>query len=403
MCLVALGAALVISAHAGAATSRLAVNDGREYTRSVRVTVGDQGYSPFFGPGVVVWDGGSIMAGYGAGKGTPFPAQTLAVVPRACLSYFSITSSARIADMLAQAPYEVDAHYDPAADLNVCVVQAGGGDMRAGVTAASVYDALRSYCLQRRSAGFKVVVLSILPSGRPEAFEAARLAFNAMLRDTWSSFADGLADVAADSRIGDAGDQYDSLFYLTDELHLTAAGQAVMASVTAPVLTGLSWLSARCELRARDAAGEWSEWRHYAPVTNLWLDEYQGEHAVEAEYRLDGGDPVPVSDTIFLDSVRPAPKALRAVRVETGHRAVLWYRVDDALPCGPTCTVRISVQSESGALVKRFVRELVPVNRRQAVTFACVLPKGRYRYVVTARDTAGNPELQPSRATLIVR
>ena len=48
--------------------------------------------------------------------------------------------------MLADAPLEVDARYRAEADLNLCVVLAGGGDFREGLTAADVYAALRTYC-----------------------------------------------------------------------------------------------------------------------------------------------------------------------------------------------------------------------------------------------------------------
>ena len=138
----------------------------------------------------------------------------------------------------------------------MCLVQAGGGDFRQGLTAAVVYDALRTYCLARRAAGFRVLVLTVLPSNRPETFEAGRLAFDAMLRDGWDEFADGLVDVAADHRIGDTGDEMDGQFYLEDQLHLTSAGNAVMASVAAPVLCEQPWTSARLRAaRARRGRG----------------------------------------------------------------------------------------------------------------------------------------------------
>ena len=87
------------------------MNDGDTYTRRPRVTAGDGGWSPFFRPAVVVWDGGSIVAGHRADPGHDFPTQTLSLVPRVCQSYVSYTGGAKIADMLAEAPSEVDAHY----------------------------------------------------------------------------------------------------------------------------------------------------------------------------------------------------------------------------------------------------------------------------------------------------
>jgi hypothetical protein len=402
LCL-ALLAVAVLAPAAGALTAHFAVNGGDTYTRESRVAAGDGGWSPFFSPAVVVWDGGSIIAGTGAAPGYEFPTQTLALVPRSCRSYVSYTGRARIADMLAEAPVEVDARYRTNADLNVCVVQAGGGDFRDGALAADVYAALRSYCEGRRAAGFRVVALTILPSGDPVTFEAARLAYDAMLRDAWQEFADGLADIAADGRIGDTGDNLDRRFYALDALHPNSAGNAVMATVAAPVLGGLPWSSARCEMRLRDAAGEWGDWYPYAASRTLTLVAGDGPHVVEAQYRLDGGEPVTASDTIFVDTVRPTARALRDVVVSRDRRAVLRYRVDDLAPCGPTATAIVSVKTTQGRVLKRYVRYRVPLGEALSVAFTCRLPKGSYRYVVTARDTAGNTQSAAGSARLTVR
>ena len=352
---------------------------------------------------MVVWDGGSIISGHRADPGYEFPAQTLAVLPRVVRSHVSVTASARIADMLGQAPVEVDARYSEYADLNLCVLLAGGGDFRYGASAAYVYSQVRTYCRDRRDAGFSVVLLTVLPTNRPDTFEATRLAYNAMVREHWETFADGFADIGADSRIGDTGDELDQQFYLSDALHLTNAGNSVMAAVTAPVIAALPWQSARCELRVRDSTSEWGDWRPYVGATTVFLDEYEGLHVVEAEYRMDGGEPVAAWDEIFVDTVRPEPKALRSVWVRRGKKAVLRYRVDDAYPSGPTSTVVVTVTTNGGRVLKTFVRRRVPIGVNKSITFTCKLPKGSYRYVVKARDTAGNPQLKPGSARLVVR
>ena len=395
--------ALAAASPAVALGQRFAVNGGATYARNLRVSAGDAGWSPFFRPGVVVWDGGSIMAGNGADRGYEFPVQTLAVVPRVCRSFVSYTSGARIADMLADAPNEVDARYDARADLNLCLLLAGGGDFRDGRDAASLYAAVRTYCLERRAAGFRVIVLTVLPSDRSATFDALRLAYDAMLRDGWAEFADGLADIAADPRIGETGDELDRQFYNPDARHPNNAGNAVMAAVTAPVVSAQPWTSARCELRLRDRRGDWSAWRPYSAATTVPLGDYQGAHVVEAEYRLDGGQPVATSDAIFVDTVRPVPRALRHVVVRRGGKAVLRYRVDDAEPCGPICTAIVSITTAHGRVLKTFDRRRVRAGEAGTITFTCTLPKGSYRYVVTARDTARNRELVPGTARLTVR
>lgn len=405
--LAALAAALCVSGAwapaAHALTARFQIDGGAAYTRGTHVTAGDAGWSPFFRPGVVVWDGGSIVQGHGADPGYEYPAQTLAVLGHPTQSFVFSSPSAKIADMLADAPLEIDVLHDPDADLNVCVVLAGGGDFRLGTSAAVVYEGLRTYCLERRAAGFRVVVLSVLPSSRPQTFPATRLAFNTMLREGWDEFADGLADLAADPRIGDDGDQFDSQFYLEDALHLTNAGQSVMAAVTAPVLADQPWISSRCEMRLREIPGAWEDWRPYAARTNIWLGDYDGEHFIEAEYRLDGGTPVAASDTILVDRVRPEPHAQRTTVTRRFARTKLRYRVDDAEPCGPTSTVTLKLTTASGKVLKAWVRRLVPVNEPQTFAFTCTARKGSYRWVVRARDAAGNPDAAPATGVLTVR
>jgi hypothetical protein len=149
--------------------------------------------------------------------------------------------------------------------------------------------------------------------------------------------------------------------------------------------------------------GDWSAWRPYSAATTVQLGDYQGTHVVEAEYRLDGGEPVATSDAIFVDTVRPRPRALRDVVVRRGRTAVLRYRVDDADPCGPTCKAVVSVTTARGRVLKTFTRHRVPVGEPGRIAFTCTLPKGSYRYVVRARDTAGNPELVSGIARLTVR
>ena len=393
---------MALASPAAALTARFAVNDGETYTRSLRVSAGDRGWSPFFTPAVVVWDGGSIIAGQGAAPGHEFPAQTLTVIPKACSSYVTATGGVRIARMIAEAPLEVDLRYREAADLDVCLVLAGGGDFHVGARAAEVYEALRTYCAGRRAAGFRVVVLTVLPSSTPLTFEAARLAYDGMLRDTWSEFADGLADIAGDDRIGDTGDNLDLHFYSTDALHPNSAGCAVMATVTAPVLRALPWTSDDCEMRVRDAAAAWGDWRPYTASATLWLRDEQGPRTVEAEYRLGGGEPVAVSDSIFVDTRRPVPVALRDVVTRRGRRVALPYRIDDASPCGRAATAVLTVTTPTGRVLKAWRRQ-VPIGVSSALTFTCRLRQGSYRFVVSARDAAGNPQRTPGSARLIVR
>ena len=87
-------------------------------------------------------------------------------------------------------------------------------------------------------------------------------------------------------------------------------------------------------MRLRDGAGEWGDWLPYAASKTATLTVGDGPRIVEAQYRLDGGEPVAVADEIFIDTVRPIPLALRDVVVRRGRLATLRYRVDDPAPAG---------------------------------------------------------------------
>ena len=59
--------------------------------------------------------------------------------------------------------------------------------------------------------------------------------------------------------------------------------------------------------------------------------------------------------------------------------------------------------TRAGRVLRTFVRRLVPVGVDTSVTFTGGLGRGGYRYVVSARDAAGNLTLAPDSARLSVR
>ncbi len=396
----------VLPATAGALESRFRIDDGARYTRSLWVKLGDDGYTPFFEPGVVAWQGGSIMAGRGATAGYKFSEQTLALVPRACQSYLSVEGNARIAELLERAPAAVDQRFRRNADLNVSLVLAGGGDFYHGADPTTVYAGLKEYCALRRAAGFKVIVLTVLPRKLWPAFEAARTAYNQLLRQTWPEFADGLADIAADPRIGDQFDNLDLRYYRADATHPNNAGCAVMASVTAPVLSTLSWQSRSCEMRVRDAGSAWSSWRPYADATSWELPAGDGVKTVVVEYRQAGGTPVAVSDSIELDTAPPTTVAPRRVVVRRGATATFAYSVIDPAPCGPLAgEVKIVVTSPAHRVVATLKRVGQPVNAALSASFTVprTWRRGAYSFEVLANDNAGNPQAVTGANTLVVK
>jgi len=385
---------------------RFAIDGQTEFTRSTEVTIGDGGWSPFFRPGVAVWDGGSILAGYHAGPGLDYPTQTIRLVPHPVRSHVSWSSAARIRDMLAEARIEVDARYREGADANLCIVQAGAGDIVAGSEPAPIHDDLSAYCLARRAAGFRVVVVTLLPRSWMDGFEADRQAFNELVRQNWTQYADGLADIAADDRIGEAFDNLDQTYYTPDATHPNAAGCAVMAVVTAPVLNQMPWRSDDCQVRFRSPGQAWTAWLPYAAHFSYELQDGDGLKTVFAEYRNGTGTTVAVSDTIGLDTVAPITRAPYRVSAKRGYDAILKYAVKDADPCGPKAgTVTIRVKDSARRVVKTLAFTGRPVNRLLGARLA--VPRtwrpGTYTFYVFATDNAGNRQSLVGRNLLTVR
>jgi hypothetical protein len=385
---------------------RFAIDGQTEFTRSTEATIGDGGWSPFFEPGVVVWDGGSIVGGYGAAPGMEYPTQSIRLVPHPVSNVVSWSPVAKLADMLDQAPVEVDARYRVDADANVCVVMAGAADIVAGREPTMIHDDLRLYCLARRAAGFRVVMVTLLPRSEPAHFEAGRQVVNELVRQNWSLYADGLADIAEDGRIGDAFDDLDLAYYAPGALHPNDAGYSVMAVVTAPVLNQMPWRSSDCQMRFRNADGASTAWLPYSSRFSWQLEAGDGLKTVFAEYRNGTGTTVAVSDTIGLDTVAPITRAPYRVSAKRGYDAILKYAVKDADPCGPKAgTVTIRVKDSARRVVKTLAFTGRPVNRLLGARLA--VPRtwrpGTYTFYVFATDNAGNRQSLVGRNVLTVR
>lgn len=141
-----------------------------------------------------------------------------------------------VAAMIANAVSTVDAAIY--GSKPICVVWGGVNDV--DTNAAGIYARLQTYCLARRAAGWSVVVCTEI-----DAQDAARNAvdwhgtvypaLNTLLRND-HSFADGFADLGAAAELQDATN---GTYFNADLVHLVAGGEAVVASVVAPVLAAL--------------------------------------------------------------------------------------------------------------------------------------------------------------------
>jgi len=192
------------------------------------------------GPGEIVADGDSLTFGYAlANPADSYPSQLDALLPAAWTVFNTGISGQTCADMQA-ARSDVDSKLGLIAGSQVNICWGGTNDIYGHADAATVQARIQAYCNASRTAGWRVIVLTLLPrnlvAGAPitgAEHAAIRTAANTWLRANWASFANAIVDVGGDSRIGIEGCQNDLTYYQADGTHLTAAGYAVVASLVA--------------------------------------------------------------------------------------------------------------------------------------------------------------------------
>jgi lysophospholipase L1-like esterase len=191
----------------------------------------------FYGYLNLVFDGNSLTSGTQSTEGRNYPAVCAGLLLNAGRNVRVRNlgvAGQTTPQMSTDAATEVDTLLSRDG-LNICVAWELTNDLVVNQPSASVaYDNFVAYCQGRRAAGYKVVAVTGTPrsaSGTPADFDTKRLAANALIRANWATFADALADVGADSRIGDTGDELDATYYNPDVVHLNNAGYGVVAAI----------------------------------------------------------------------------------------------------------------------------------------------------------------------------
>jgi lysophospholipase L1-like esterase len=206
-------------------------------------SVGSQkvsGVCPFDDPTPqIICDGNSMT--YGTGGTSPYPAQLATLLP-SCLVTNVAVESADTPGLTSTAPTRITPLYSPRRTKNIAVIWEGTNDIYLDDTdGTTAYNRLVTYCQARRASGFKVIICTLLPRsniGTPEDFETQRQTCNGLITANWATFADALADFAADGRIGDAGDELDTTYY-PDKVHMTNAGYAIIAGMVKTAVESL--------------------------------------------------------------------------------------------------------------------------------------------------------------------
>jgi hypothetical protein len=188
----------------------------------------------------LVFDGDS----YTAGDGQSAPYSSLVATTHYFTKYNVGVSSKSIPSHIETGARLVDSKYCRQGKFNIVILY--GGVNIYGDVNVSVQDKFNwtvAYCRERRKAGFKVIVTtlqSIAGSNANGTYDAQRTAVNALIRANWQSFADELADFAADTRIGDNGDYSNTTYFQVDQVHLNDAGAAIVAGIASAAVNRIT-------------------------------------------------------------------------------------------------------------------------------------------------------------------
>ncbi len=107
---------------------------------------------------------------------------------------------------------------------------------------------------------------------------------------------------------------------------------------------------------------------------------------------------------IVIDTLGPSCTAIKPGPVRSGATVLLRCRVADATSTYVHTTMRLLTMNGREVAHHRVSLFMVDGMKDPGRwRFHCTLPPGRYRYEVTAKDEAGNPQVKAGRSVLIVR
>lgn len=190
--------------------------------------------------GIIIADGNSLTA---ADREPSWFSVVSSEMQQRGIRWINVAESGRsTAQLIASAPALVDAQLMPSDRIRLAIMWEGSNDLYGQADVSIVIGHIRRYAEDRRRAGWRVVVVSILPRTQdghvasPAEFESERQQVNATLRLSWRDFADAFVDVGGDPVIGSTGADGDPRYYETDRTHLTAQGQLRVAALMQPVI-----------------------------------------------------------------------------------------------------------------------------------------------------------------------
>jgi hypothetical protein len=171
-----------------------------------------------------------------------WPEYSLIANDNVILSNQAVTGDT-VAAMLASQTGAIDLTYDGTAHVNIAALFGGTNDLTAtGVGNVSLLISNTvAWCQGRRTAGFKVIVFTMLKRGTVggggtlvAAHETKRNQFNAYLRSNWPAFADALVDLEDFPGLPEDGVWY------RDETHPSLQGELWIADRAKPKIIQLA-------------------------------------------------------------------------------------------------------------------------------------------------------------------
>jgi lysophospholipase L1-like esterase len=185
---------------------------------------------------MIVCDGDSLTFGLRSTGGLTYPAQleTLYGATVARTLNYGVSGQTLVA-MQSDAVAQIDRYAKRLDAVKPTLVAWGGtNDINTGADSATALVSLATYCSGRKSAGFRVVVCTMIARGSFDATQNTyRDEFNASVRTNYLDYADDLCDLALDARLANVAD---TAYFDADTVHLNNTGYGVVAELVKAII-----------------------------------------------------------------------------------------------------------------------------------------------------------------------
>ncbi len=190
-------------------------------------------------PAAIIFWGNSLTYGSGAsGPAGRYPNQVIAALSGSYAWTNQGIGGQTTTQMLATQDADSSNQYTSLRPKTGLVIWELRNDIaNGGVSAATAYANYATLCQKARDRGFVVVAVTCLPSSGLS--DATRATVNANIAANYASFAHALADVAADTTIGQNGQNTNLTYYNADGIHMTDAGYTIVAGLVKTALNAV--------------------------------------------------------------------------------------------------------------------------------------------------------------------